>query len=127
MVEIKFNIPGKLPSLNDFLDAQKRHDGRYFVGNALKRKCENIISCFIPKDAKGLRLKEPVTVDFHFYEQTARRDPDNISGSAHKFILDALVKNKVLQDDSQRYIKGLSDTYDIDKHNPRIEVWIKSA
>lgn len=126
-MSINFTIPGRLPSLNEFLDSTKRHKRGYYAGNDMKRKWERYISAYIPSKYKGLCLDGKYTVVFKFYEENYRRDPDNISSVARKFILDALVKNKVLQDDSQRYIKGLSDTYDIDKHSPRIEVCIKSA
>ena len=45
---------------------------------------------------------------FEWHERTKRRDPDNIA-SAKKFVLDALVKNGVLEDDSRKYVKGFYD------------------
>ena len=124
MVEIKFNIPGKLPSLNEFLDSTKRHKRGYYAGNDMKRKWERYISAYIPGRYKGLCLDGKYAVVFKFYEENYRRDPDNISSVARKFILDALVKNKVLKDDSRKYIKELQDVYYTDKDRPRIEVII---
>lgn len=46
---------------------------------------------------------------FEWHERTKKRDADNIA-SAKKFILDALVKNGVLEDDSRKYVKGFYDT-----------------
>lgn len=49
-----------------------------------------------------------VVVHFEWHERTKKRDADNIA-SAKKFILDALVKNGVLVDDSRKYVKGFYD------------------
>ena len=122
---IKFTIPGRLPALNEFLDATKSQNGRFFKGNSMKRECERDISYCIPRSAKNLCITDPCTVSFVFYEQNLKRDPDNVSAVAHKFVLDALKKNNVIKDDSYRYIKAINDTYLIDRVNPRISVSIR--
>lgn len=53
---------------------------------------------------------------FEWHERTKKRDADNIA-SAKKFILDALVKNGVLEDDSRKYVKGFYDTIIDDKED----------
>lgn len=53
-------------------------------------------------------------VRFEWHERTKKRDADNIA-SAKKFILDALVKMKVIPDDSRKYVKGFTDTIIDDK------------
>ena len=53
-------------------------------------------------------------VRFEWHEKTKKRDADNIA-SAKKFILDALVKMGVLQDDSRKYVKGFYDVIVDDK------------
>lgn len=53
---------------------------------------------------------------FEWHEKTQRRDYDNIA-SAKKFILDALVKNGVLVDDSRKYVKGGYDVIIDDKED----------
>ena len=63
---------------------------------------------------------------FCWYEKNRKRDPDNIC-FAKKFILDAMVKNHVLPNDSQKYIKGFRDLFYIDKDNPRIEIFIEEG
>ena len=123
-MSVNFTIPGRLPSLNEFLDSTKRHKRGYYAGNDMKRKWERYISAYIPSTYKGLCLDGKYSVAFKFYEENYRRDPDNISSVARKFILDALVKNKVLKDDSRKYIKELQDVYYTDKDRPRIEVML---
>lgn len=53
---------------------------------------------------------------FYWHERTKKRDADNIA-FAKKFILDALVKNGVLADDSRKYVKGFYDTIVDDKED----------
>lgn len=53
---------------------------------------------------------------FEWHERTQKRDADNIA-SAKKFILDALVKSGVLEDDSRKYVKGFYDTIIDDKED----------
>lgn len=53
-------------------------------------------------------------VRFEWHERTKKRDADNIA-SAKKFILDALVKMKVLEDDSRKFVKGFYDVIVDDK------------
>jgi Holliday junction resolvase RusA-like endonuclease len=53
-------------------------------------------------------------VRFEWHERTKKRDADNIA-SAKKFILDALVNMRVLEDDSRKYVKGFYDVIVDDK------------
>ncbi|WP_418294417.1 hypothetical protein [Megasphaera massiliensis] len=64
-------------------------------------------------------------IKFHWVEKNKRRDKDNIA-FAKKFILDALQEMGILQNDGWSEILGFSDTFDVDKDNPRIEVSLLS-
>lgn len=57
-----------------------------------------------------------VIVRFEWHERTKRRDADNIA-SAKKYILDALVKCGVLENDSRKYVKGFYDVIIDDKED----------
>ena len=59
----------------------------------------------------------------YFFGDRRRHDPDNYSG---KFILDALVHEGVLADDSFFCI-NLRLLADIDKQNPRTEIYIEEV
>lgn len=63
-----------------------------------------------------------VTLTYYF-KTRHRRDPDNYSG---KFILDGLVKSKVIEDDSFKCI-DLQLVGGYDKNNPRTEITIKEV
>ncbi len=98
-----FTIHAKLPSLNEVISKDRTNK---FAGAVYKKETEKIISRYITKALGTGELKpvsEPCTVRIDWYEKTKRRDVDNIQ-SSQKFILDALVSNGVLTDDSRRYV-----------------------
>ena len=125
MNKVSFIFPGRLPSLNEFLEQTKRHNGRHFRGNDMKRGYEAQILYCIPLAIRHLHHERRCKVSFDFYEMNKRRDPDNIVAVAHKFILDALVRADVISNDTWKYIKGFTDEFYIDRENPRIEVTIE--
>lgn len=47
---------------------------------------------------------KPCVIYIEWHEKTKRRDADNIQ-SSQKFVLDAMVANRVLQNDNRRYVK----------------------
>ena len=103
-------IQMKLPSLNDYISAERTN--RYMGAN-MKRNTQDGIAWFI---AKLPRFENPVTIHFHWIEKTSKRDLDNVA-FAKKFILDALVENGKLIDDSQKYVRGFTDTFEKGKEN----------
>ena len=111
-----FTIKGTLPGLNEYLKAERSFHNRHSTGNDMKQQYQMIIS-----NAIRLNLK------YTFYEPNRKRDLDNIAGVAHKFIQDALVKCKVLDNDGWNNIVGFEDHFFIDKHNPRIEVVLEEV
>lgn len=105
---LRIEMPIKLPSLNEYVNACRSNP---YVGAKMKKDSEELIGWFIKKIAP---FRNPVEVSFTWVEPNRRRDVDNIA-FGKKFILDALVKNGVLQDDSQRYVRALSDSFQIGK------------
>lgn len=100
-----FIIDQKLPSLNDYIYACRSGAN---PGNKFKREVEDIIGWYIAI-SKLPKISSPVIIHFEWHEKTKRRDADNIA-SAKKFILDALVKQGILIDDSRKYVRGFTDT-----------------
>lgn len=105
---LRIEMPIKLPSLNEYVNACRSNP---YVGAKMKKDSEELIGWFIKKIAP---FRNPVEVSFTWVEPNRRRDVDNIA-FGKKFILDALVKNGVLQDDSQKYVRALSDSFKIGK------------
>lgn len=84
---------------------------------------EKILGAMLEANTGRLRARKRVFLRFTWIEPNARRDMDNIA-FAKKFILDAIKKYGLIADDGQKYIAGFSDSFGVDKRNPRIEVEI---
>lgn len=91
----------------------------------MKVESGNTVSLAIRKCLKGVRIYNPVYMEYTWYEPNKRRDKDNISSFGRKVIQDALVNDAVLSDDGWKHVVGFSDRFDVDKENPRIEVLIR--
>lgn len=117
MIEIEsFVIKEKLPSLNEVIE--KNRANRY-AGAKYKADIENIIGVYIHNAlVKGLIHKQDKQcwIAIEWTEATKRRDSDNIQ-SSQKFILDSLVKNGVLKNDSRKYVKNVVHTIVDGKEN----------
>ena len=121
-MEYKLVIPGKLPGLNDYIAAERanRHKGA-----KMKADSGNIVAAAIRQCLRGVRIENPVYMEYAWHEPNKRRDKDNVSSFGRKVIQDALVQRGVLKDDGWKHVVGISDRFDVDKENPRIEVLIK--
>ena len=118
----EFTIKHKLPSLNDYVLACRTNR---FQGAKFKREIEEFIEWSIRSALTRKTLCKPkkaAIVRFTWTEKTRRRDCDNIA-SAKKFILDALVKMKVLENDTQKHVVGFYDAFEIGKdYSVRVEL-----
>lgn len=101
---IKFNIPFKLPSLNEYINKCR---GNRYSGAGFKRSVECDIMWFLKPVPE---ITKPCRFHFIWYEQTKRRDKDNVA-FAKKFILDALQAAGKLPNDNNRYVLGFSDDF----------------
>ena len=127
MSEYKVVIEGRYPSMNEFIDANRRSKGRFNKGNQLKQQCQDDISWQLLNQHKKLHLDKPIYIHYKFYEPNKKRDLDNISGFFHKVFQDALVHCGIIHNDSWHYIVGFSDEFFVDNHRPRIEVIIQEV
>lgn len=116
---MKLVIAGKLPGLNDYIDACRAN--RY-AGAEMKRSIQETILWEIISQLNGKQFAA-VTVVFHWYEPNKKRDKDNIA-FAKKFILDALQAAGTLAGDGWGQVLGFADKFYIDKLKPRVEVEI---
>lgn len=107
----RFIIPARLPGLNEVI-----HENRqgWYAGAALKKDTEALIRLAI-RAAKGRGecwpVRGPCAVLFEWQERNRLRDLDNIF-SGKKFILDAMRAEGLIKNDSQRYVRALSDVFD---------------
>lgn len=107
-----FIIPARLPGLNELISVNRAN--RY-KGAALKKETDTLIR-FVIRAAvrKGIcwPVVLPAAVHLHFQERNRRRDLDNVFSSA-KFILDAMQKEGLIKNDSQRYVRVLAYSFDV--------------
>lgn len=124
----KFTIKGAFygekcfPGLNDMLHEAERHPKAY---NDMKRQYQLIAVNAIRRDLKGFKAKGRVQLNFTFGEPKKgnKRDYDNIVAAGRKIITDALVRTKVLQDDSPRYLGYGTNSFEyVDVPFIRVEI-----
>lgn len=111
-------IKGRLPGLNEYIDACRRDPRK---GNREKREAEEIVIWSAKASLRG-KIPTPCIMHYTWYEPNKKRDLDNISGFGRKIIQDALVNARYLPGDGWDHIAGFTDTFAVDRKNPRIEV-----
>lgn len=124
-----FKIDGQLANLNDYLQKERirirTRNGKFTTaGNTLKHNTqEHIIKC-IRRDLKNVRINEPITIYYKFYEPNKKRDLDNVMSFAMKCTQDSLVLARVIPNDGWACIQGISADFYVDAERPRIEVYL---
>jgi len=122
MAEHSFTIPGRLPGLNEMIRSAR---GNKYAAAKEKKRSDDWCAWYA-KQARLPAIKKPVLVSFIWMEPDARRDVDNIAAGA-KFILDALVHLGVLQNDSQKWVHGLSHVFGVTALKPHIVVTLEEV
>ena len=105
----RFTIDEQLPSLNDYINTLKSPKGQR-VGAGFKKRIDDLcISYILPHKWQLLKItSKPILLHFQWHEKSKRRDLDNVY-SAKKYILDAMQKCGVIDNDNYAHIKGLYD------------------
>lgn len=99
-------INAKLPSLNDYIDVCRRNK---YQAAQFKRNIDELIGWAIKQAlVKGTLhpIESPCFIEIEWWESSKRRDVDNVHSSV-KFILDSLVKNQVIKNDSPKYVEQI--------------------
>ncbi len=110
--------------MNEAFDAARRNK---HIEAKVRHECETLIMWAAKGCLNGWKAKGPVILHYTFYEQSRRRDKDNISGYAHKLVQDALVKGHYLKNDGWNDIEGYTDEFRVDAKRPRVEVVIEEV
>ena len=118
-----FTIEGTMPSLNEYLAETGRHPK---AGYKVKKEYVNTaIMYWRLSDYRDWVATKPVITHFCFYEPNLKRDSDNITSCAVKFIHDALRDIGVVKDDNREFIQTFTHDFYLDRVSPRIEVYIE--
>ena len=111
----KYVINDIPPSNNKFMG----NSNSFHIYRALKERWFRYICLAIDEATKPEKALETAEIIITYYfKDRRRRDPDNYSG---KFLLDPLVKLKIIKDDSFNNIKLTLKAY-VDNVNPRTEI-----
>lgn len=104
-----FVIDQQLPSLNEYVNECRAHS---IKGAKFKEEVEQQIWLYILRALSTKTLKRvsnyPVEINIEWHEKDYKRDVDNIK-SAAKFILDTMVKTKIIKDDGRKYVSQVYD------------------
>lgn len=130
---LQFVIPtsakNKMPSMNDLIRAErtifKRNGKIVSQGSLLKKKWQQYICTCIIRDCGKQKIEKPFTVHFEIFEPDMKRDIGNVFAPLEKYTMDALQDTQTIPNDNQKWYKGFSATFNIDRTNPRVIVTIK--
>ena len=117
-------IHGRLPGLNDLIEAERRNK---YAGANLKKQAEKVVRAHIREQLPGYRPKTPVKLHYYIYERNRRRDLDNVFSLCAKILQDSLVKEGIIDNDGWEYICGFTAQFFVDNEFPRIEVEIEES
>jgi hypothetical protein len=123
--QYKLTIPGLLPGLNEYIEAERATKGKYKAA-AMKKQAENVIGYMVKTQLFGVHFERPVIIRYLWVEPNRRRDKDNIA-FAKKFVQDSLVSCGVLNNDGWNQIEYFTDSFAVDPKNPRVEVIIEET
>lgn len=121
MSTVRFEIPFRLPGLNEIICADRTH---WAKGAKLKGKSQREVLLVL----KGLKLQgvsKPVAVTYVWHD-TSRRDPGNIAGGGDKIIMDALQDAGILPNDNKKWIKAISHLF-MDDGPDRVVVTLREV
>lgn len=124
---ISISIPGRFSGMNEFIEANRTGRKNWNKANTMKQKDQAALIAVLRPALRGKQIKYPIHISYHFFEPSARRDKDNISGYFHKIFQDALVIGGWIPNDGWKEIEGFEDAFDIDRKNPRIEIQIREV
>jgi hypothetical protein len=108
-MNLRFDI--KLPTLNEYIAAERSTNKR--AGSALKKKWTNIVEVIVLSQTKE-KLSGLYDVEIDWITKDNRKDADNVY-FAVKFILDGLVKSKLLPNDGRANIRDIKNTISTEK------------
>ena len=120
----EINITGRLPGMNEFISAQRTNK---YKGAQMKADGQHTCEIYVKKALRNVHIEKPIKIHYCFYERNTKRDMDNISGFAHKVFQDALVSCGVIDNDGWKNIVGFTDSFFVDKKNPRIEIVLEEV
>lgn len=120
----KITIKGKLPSRNEADDAFRRN---WRTGAAFKREHTELVAweCLAQRIRPAASF--PVDIEVTFFEADFKRDADNIIGGGLKYVLDGMVRARIIPNDTRKLVRLHINPVEVDRQNPRIEIIMTEA
>ena len=109
-MKYSFTIPGRMRGLNEYIDSCRRNAKG---GGRMKRKEQDWVVFCIRNKLRGVHIKHPVIIHYHWY--------------GHKVIQDALVECGVLANDGWKEVCGFTDTFSVSQKEPYITVELEEV
>ena len=126
---IKTTPKTKTPSLNDLIRAErtifKKGNKIISQGALMKKKWQSYFASQIVSCIGRKKVEKPFTVHYDIYEPDLKRDIGNVFSPIEKYTMDALQDTGTIPNDNQKWYKGFSADFYVDREHPRIEVTIK--
>ena len=118
-MKVEFTIPGTFPGMNEIIAAanSNRHVYNKMKQEETDRVHREVLAAKVP------HITKPFVITYTWIAKDKRRDPGNIA-AAEKFIGDGLRDAKVIPNDTWKYVSGIVHRFEIDPHNPRVEICI---
>jgi len=111
---------------NKYIDGERKNR---FIGSKMKKSATKYVREVVTQSMQdGIKFDWPVKLAFDWYLPDKRIDMDNWS-FLKKFIFDGMQTAKVRQDvflDNDNFAnmrKGYTETFEIDRNNPRLEIY----
>ena len=116
----RLEIPGDLPTLNEYINAERIHRMK---AAKLKADTQKYIRSFL---IGAPHFEGHVFIYFTWIRSNKRCDKDNVE-FAKKFILDALQESEVIEGDSWKLCTPFTRGYDFSKNDPKTIVIISTG
>lgn len=106
-------IAGRMPGLNEMIEAAKGTGGRGLKYSTMKKQWTN--ACALAARARRIPHMDRIFLRFRWTEPAPSkhskvRDPDNVA-AGRKFVLDGLVSAGILDDDKLAQVAGWEDSF----------------
>lgn len=106
-MKYKFEITKRLLGYNEYNNLNRKNK---YSGNTAKKKEEEYIYWCIREQLGNIKIEKPVKIYFTWIEENNKRDLDNIC-FAKKFILDAMQKAELIENDNSKHVTGFTDDF----------------
>jgi hypothetical protein len=121
---LKIALPRvRTPDRIMYLNMNSYGNTNTFTNNEAKKVYKELMTPIL----SNIYIDKPVEITYKVYKASNRRlDKMNVVGVISKYLMDALVELRCLEDDNDDFIK--TETIlptEVDRHNPRCEVIIK--